>query len=159
VVVTGLGAVTSIGHNVPDFWQALVAGRSGIGRVTHFDVSGFRSHLAGEVRDFRPEQWCDKKAADRMDRFTQFAVAAAAMALPDAGLAAGGFDPVRAGVIVGSGIGGSRTIEDGYRLLQERGPGALSPFFVSKLLVNMAACLVSIEHGLKGPLSAPSESS
>jgi len=156
VVVTGMGAVTPIGQNLPDFWQGLVAGRSGIARVTHFDVSNFRSQLAGEVKDFRPELWCEKKAADRMDRFTQFAVAAAAMAVADAGLDATNFDPVRAGVIIGSGIGGSQTIEDGYRLLQERGPGALSPFFVSKLLVNMAACTVSIRHGLKGPLSAPS---
>ena len=156
VVVTGLGAVTPIGQNVSEFWSAAVAGRSGVARVTHFEVANFRSQLAGEVKDFRPEQWCDKKAADRMDRFTQFAVAAAAMAIRDAGLSAGGFDPLRTGVIIGSGIGGSQTIEDGYRLLQARGPGALSPFFLSRLLINMAACMVSIEHGLKGPLSAPS---
>ena len=112
--------------------------------------------MAGEVKDFDAQQWMDGKAAKRMDRFARFAVAAAAMALQDAGLDDHGFDPNRAGVIVGSGIGGSASIEEGQAALRERGPKGLNPFFVSKILVNMAACMVSITYGLKGPLSAPS---
>lgn len=156
VVVTGLGVITPVGQRVLDFWSALKVGRNGISRVSHFDVSDYRSKNAGEVKDFRPENWIDRKSAARMDRFTQFAVAASAMALEDAGLDSSSFDGTRAGIILGSGIGGSNTIEEGHDLLMRRGPKGLSPFFVSKLLINMAACMVSIRHGLKGPLSAPS---
>jgi 3-oxoacyl-[acyl-carrier-protein] synthase II len=156
VVVTGLGAVTPIGIGIEAFWQALLAGKNGIARVTHFDPTGFRSQLAAEVKDFDPLQWIDKKSLERMDRFTVFAVAAAAMAMADAGLENCAFEKDRAGVIIGSGIGGSATIDDGYHRMQEKGPNSLTPFFVSKLLINMAACMVSIRFGLKGPLSAPS---
>ncbi len=156
VAVTGLGAVTPVGCGAQAFWDGLTSGRNGVARITHFDPTGFRSQLAAEVKDFRAEAWLDSKAVEHTDRFTCFAIAAAAMALQDAGLAAGAFDPCRAGVIIGSGIGGSATIEEGYSRLQGKGPRALSPFFVSKLLINMAACNVSIQHGLKGPLSAPS---
>ncbi len=156
VVITGLGAVTPIGIGVMDFWEGLLAGRNGIARVTHFDVTDFRSKLAAEVKDFQAEEWIDKKSAKRMDRFTQFGIAASAMAMEDAGLESFPFDKNRAGVIIGSGIGGSQTIEDGYSQLQNQGPKGLNPFFVSKLLINMAACMVSIKYGLKGPLSAPS---
>ncbi|MFH1904375.1 MAG: beta-ketoacyl-ACP synthase II [bacterium] len=154
VVVTGLGAVTPIGIGVKDFCEGLKAGRNGIAKVTRFDVTDFRSKLAAEVKDFQAEEWIDKKSAKRMDRFTQFGMAASAMAMEDAGLESFSFDKNRAGVIIGSGIGGSQTIEDGYSILQESGPKGLSPFFVSKLLINMAACMVSIKYGLKGPLSA-----
>ncbi|MBU1699710.1 MAG: beta-ketoacyl-ACP synthase II [Candidatus Eisenbacteria bacterium] len=156
VVITGLGAVTPVGIGVKSFCEGLEAGRNGIARVTHFDPAEFRSKLAAEVKSFQPEEWIDKKAARRMDRFAQFGVAASAMAFDDAGLNSFSFDKNRAGVIIGSGIGGSQTIEDGYAALQENGPDGLNPFFVSKLLINMAACMVSIKHGLKGPLSAPS---
>ncbi len=156
VAVTGLGAVTPVGSGVQAFWDGLTAGRNGVARITHFDPTGFRSQLAAEVKDFSPGAWLDSKAVEHTDRFTCFAMAAAAMALQDAALAAGAFDPCRAGVIIGSGIGGSATIEEGYSRLHGKGPRALSPFFVSKLLINMAACNVSIRHGLKGPLSAPS---
>jgi len=156
VVITGLGAVTPIGIGVKDFCEGLKAGRNGIAKVTHFDVTDFRSKLAAEVKDFQAEEWIDKKSAKRMDRFTQFGIAASAMAIEDAGLESFSFDKNRAGVIIGSGIGGSKTIEDGYSTLQENGPNSLNPFFVSKLLINMAACMVSIKYGLKGPLSAPS---
>jgi len=156
VVVTGLGAVTPVGIGVEAFWQGLQAGKSGIARVTHFDPTDFRSQLAAEVKGFDPQEWIDKKSLERMDRFTIFAVAAAAMAMKDAGLDSGGFDKYRAGVIIGSGIGGSASIEAGHFRVQEKGPNSLSPFFVSKLLINMAACMVSIRFGLKGPLSAPS---
>jgi len=156
VVVTGMGAVTPVGIGVEAFWQGLQAGKNGIARVTHFDPTGFRSQLAAEVKDFDPQEWIDKKSIERMDRFTQFAVAAAAMAMKDAGLDNYGFDKCRAGVIIGSGIGGSASIEEGHYRVQEKGPNSLTPFFVSKLLINMAACMVSVRFGLKGPLSAPS---
>lgn len=154
VVVTGMGVVSPIGHGVEGFGAALAEGANGIGRVTHFDPSAYRSQAAGEVNDFDPTDWIDKKSAARMDRFTQFAVASADMAMEDAGLREGDFDGNRAGVIVGSGIGGSKTIEDGLAILNDKGPKGLSPFFVSKLLINMAGCMVSIRHKLKGPLSA-----
>ena len=155
VVVTGMGAVTSIGIGLEAFWQGLLSGKNGISRLTHFDASGFPSTMASEVRDFDPERWLDRKAAARMDRFSQFAVAAADMAMADAGLQRSSYPEERAGVIVGSGIGGSDTIEKGSATLKQKGPRALDPFLVSKVLVNMAACVVSIRHGLKGPLSAP----
>lgn len=156
VVITGLGAVTPIGIGVEKFWEALLAGTNGVGKVTHFDVTEFRSKLAAEVSDFCETDWIDRKAAKRMDRFTHFAIAAATMAMQDAGLDKFSFDGNRAGVIIGSGIGGSKTIEDGYLILNEKGPKSMTPFFVSMLLINMAACMVSIQFGLKGPISAPS---
>lgn len=156
VVITGLGAITPIGIGVTDFWEALKTGRNGVAKVTHFDVSDFRSKLAAEVKDFDPGDWIDSKTAGRMDRFTQFGIAASSMALEDAGLDSAAFDETRAGVIIGSGIGGSQTIEDGYDILRGKGPKGLNPFFVSKLLVNMAASMVSVQFGLKGPISAPS---
>lgn len=156
VVVTGLGAVTPVGIGVEVFWEGLKAGKSGISRVTHFDPTNFRSQMAAEVKDFNPEEWIDSKSLERMDRFTYFGVASSAMAMKDAGLDNYAFDRYRAGVIIGSGIGGSATIEEGYDRLKEKGPKSLTPFFVSKLLINMAACMVSIRYGLKGPLSAPS---
>ncbi len=154
VVITGLGAVTPIGVGVEDFREGLKAGRNGVARVTHFDPSEYRSKLAGEVKDFQPDEWIDKKSIKRMDRFTQFGLAASAMAFDDAGLGSFSFDNNRAGVIIGSGIGGSQSIEDGHARLDEKGPGGLNPFLVSMLLINMAACMVSIRYGLKGPLSA-----
>lgn len=156
VVITGMGAVTPIGTGLTNFWEGLTGGRNGIAPVTRFDATRFSSKLAGEVKDFKAENWIDRKSADRMDRFCQFGVAAAAMAVKDAELEPFPFDKTRAGVIIGSGIGGSKTIEEGYYKLIEKGPHGLNPFFVSKLLINMAACMVSIRFGLKGPLSAPS---
>ncbi|MDO9547930.1 MAG: beta-ketoacyl-ACP synthase II [Candidatus Marinimicrobia bacterium] len=156
VVITGLGAVTPVGVGVKNFWEGLTTGRNGIGQVTHFDVTDFRSKLAAEVQDFHIGEWIDKKSASRMDRFTQFGIAASAMAIEDAGLDSFPFEKNRAGVIIGSGIGGSQTLEEGYSALRENGPKSLNPFFVSRMLINMAACMVSIKYGLKGPLSAPS---
>ena len=121
VVITGMGAVTPIGIGVDEFWKALVAGTNGIARVTRFDVSEFRSSLAGEVKDFKPEHGLGRKAARRMDRFSQFALIASKMAYEDAGLDTFEFDPTRAGVIIGSGIGGSKGIEEGYDALGTRG--------------------------------------
>lgn len=155
VVVTGLGVVTPIGVGLEEFWKGLIEGRNGISRVTQFDPSDFRSQMAAEVKNFNPEEWIDGKSAERMDRFVHFGLASSAMAIKDAGLNTFAFDGNRAGVIIGSGIGGANTIENGYFKLQEKGPKSLGPFFVSKVLINMAACMVSITYGLKGPLSAP----
>lgn len=155
VVVTGLGVVTPIGIGVEDFWKALKAGQNGVGRVTQFDVTNFRSKLAAEVKNFNAEDWIDRKTASRMDRFTQFGMAASSLALNHAGLDSFPYDGNRIGIIIGSGIGGSKTIEDGHIDLSEKGPKSLNPFFVSKLLINMAASMVSIKYGLKGPISAP----
>ena len=154
VVITGLGVVSPIGVELDAFWKGLKEGRNGISRITHFDPSDFRSQMAGEVKNFMPEDWIDRKILGRMDRFVQFSLAASSMALKDAGLNMFAFDGNRAGVIIGSGIGGAKAIEEGHVLLLEKGPKSLNPFFVSKVLINMAPCMVSITHGLKGPLSA-----
>ncbi len=156
VVITGLGAVSPVGTGIAEFWKGITAGKCGIGKVTHFDITGFRSQMAAEVKDFDPDQWIDRKSIDRMDRFTHFGIAASSMAFEDSGLAEASFDATRAGVIIGSGIGGSKTIEEGYVILETKGPRSINPFFISKLLVNMASSMVSIRFGLKGHISAPS---
>lgn len=156
VVVTGLGAVTPVGTGVKKFFGELAQGQNGIDRVTAFDVADYRSKLAGEVKDFQAEDWTDAKSARRMDRFTQFSLAASEMAFTDAGLDSFPFAGARAGVIIGSGIGGSQSLEEGFATLMKDGPGRLNPFAVSRMLINMAACTVSIKYGLKGPISAPS---
>ena len=155
VVVTGMGVVTPIGIGREEFWKGLVAGKNGVSLVTHFDPSGFPSKMAAEVKDFHPDRWIDKKTAGRMDRFTQFAVAASEMALEDSGLLHSPLLGERSGVIIGSGIGGSASIENGCANLHQKGPRALDPFFVTRVLINMAPAMVSIRNGLKGPLSAP----
>ncbi len=155
VVITGWGAVTPLGLGVEEFWVGLTEGRNGISRISHFDPTEFRSQMAAEVKSFDPEDWIERKSAERMDRFVHFAMASSDMALKDAGLDTFVFDGNRAGIIIGSGIGGAQTIENGYSIFHEKGPKSISPFFVSKALINMAACMVSITYGLKGPLSAP----
>ena len=156
VVVSGIGMVTPIGIGRVDFWERLLAGRNGIFRITLFDPSGFRSQMAGEVKDFHAEEWVDRKLARRTDRFTHFALIAADLAMKDAGLDAFPFDGYRAGVIIGSGIGGTQTLESTNAQLLAKGPRSVGPLVVSRVLINTAACVVSITHGLKGPLSAPS---
>ncbi len=155
VVVTGLGVVTPIGLGIDEFWEGLKEGRNGVSKITHFDPTDYRSHMAAEVKDFDPTDWIDEKSVERMDRFVHFGMSSSVMALNDAGLNTFAFDGNRAGVIIGSGTGGAITIQDGYSKLHEKGPKSISPFFISKSLINMAACLVSITYGLKGPLSAP----
>jgi 3-oxoacyl-[acyl-carrier-protein] synthase II len=155
VVVTGMGVVTPVGIGREDAWKGLVAGKNGVSRVTHFDPSDFPSKMAAEVKDFRSDRWIDRKSAARMDRFSHFAVAASELALEDGGLLRSPLLGERSGVIIGSGIGGSPSIETGCAALIRKGPRALDPFFVSRVLVNMAPALVSIRNGLKGPLSAP----
>ena len=156
VVITGLGVVTPIGIGIDKFWSGLKKGQNGVSRITHFDPTGYRSHMAAEVKNFEPANWIDEKSIDRMDRFVHFAMASSDMALNDAGLKTFAFDGNRAGVIIGSGIGGANAIQEGNFNLHQKGPKAINPFLVSKTLINMAACMVSITYGLKGHLSAPS---
>lgn len=155
-MVTGIGVVTPIGIGREPFWEGLLAGRNGVSRITLFDPSEYRCHMAAEVKDFHAEDWIDAKLAKRLDRFTHFALVAADLAMKDSGLDKSPFDSCRTGVIIGSGIGGAHTIEESYSELLAKGPRAVGPFVVSKVLVNTPACIVSITHGLKGPLSAPS---
>ncbi len=153
VVVTGLGAITPIGNTVEEFWQALLAGKSGIGTITRFDASTYDAQIAGEVKGFDPTVFIDKKEARRMDRFTQFAIAAAKMALDDSGMDLSQQDLSRIGSYVGSGIGGMDTLHDQYKTLFEKGPNRISPFFIPMMIANMAAGQVSIAFGLQGPSS------
>ncbi len=154
VVITGLGAITPIGIGTDVFFSNLLKGTNGVAEISHFDASEYRSKLAAEVKGFQAEDWIDKKSASRMDRFTHFAVAAASLAMDDSGLES--FDENRAGVIVGSGIGGANTLEESFAKLNEKGPRGLSPFYVSRMLVNMSASMISIKYGLKGFIGAPS---
>ena len=153
VVITGLGAISPIGNTAAEFWQALLAGKSGIGMITRFDASAYDAKIAGEVKGFDPAAFIDKKEARRMDRFTQFAIAAAKMALDDAGLDLEKEDKARIGSFVGSGIGGMDTLHDQYKTLFEKGPNRISPFFIPMMIANMAAGQVSIAFGLQGPSS------
>jgi len=152
VVITGLGAITPLGNTVGSFWKGLINGQSGIGRITSFDPREMDSQIAGEVKDFNPlSHFRNAKDACRSDRYSQFAVAAAREALLQSGLDRQSFDPLRSGVIIGSSIGGLNTISEQFRVMYEKGPGRLSPFLIPMLLNNMAAGLVAIELGLKGP--------
>ncbi len=153
VVITGMGLVTPIGIGKQQFWDSLSRGVSGISRVTGFDVAGYPCQIAGEVPDFDPTDYIDKREIRKMDRFTQFGVAAALMAWEDAGLTNSDVDKENVGVQVASGIGGIKTIEDQLRVLWEKGPRRVSPFFVPMLIANMASGYISIVLGLKGPNS------
>ncbi len=153
VVVTGLGVVSPIGTGHQPFWEGLVTGRSGVGRITCFDASGFATRIAAEVRDFDPTAYMDRKEARRNDRFVQFAYAATRMALDDAAYAVTPANATRTGVLIGSGIGGAMTWEDQHRTLIERGPDRVSPFFIPMIIMNMATGVVSILTGAKGPSS------
>lgn len=155
VVVTGLGVITPIGNDIPTFWANLLAGRSGIRRIDRFDVSEFPTQIAGMVENFDPEQYIDKKEARRMDRFCQFAVAAAKMALEDAKFAITEENAERVGVYIGSGIGGLETLAEQHQILLEKGPRRVSPFLIPMMIADMASGQVSIQFGAKGPNSAP----
>ncbi len=150
IVVTGLGAVTSLGHNVPDFWAGLLAGRSGIRRIERFDTTDYPCKVGGEVTGWDPAALWDPKEARRNDRYTHFAVVAALQAVADAKLA-GQVDPDRFGVIIGSGIGGLETIEKQSKALFDGGPRKVSPFMIPSLISNMASGVVAIVTGAKGP--------
>jgi 3-oxoacyl-[acyl-carrier-protein] synthase II len=151
VVVTGLGLVSPVGIGVEASWQALVAGRSGIGPITLFDASTYPSRIAGEVKGFEPGDWMDRKEARRNDRFIQFALAAADMAMKDSGLDMSKEDPELVGCIVGAGMGGLGTIEASTTLVTERGLKKLTPFFIPSLIINLAPGQISLRYGMKGP--------
>jgi 3-oxoacyl-[acyl-carrier-protein] synthase II len=155
VVVTGLGLVCPVGVGVEESWQALVSGKSGIGPISHYDASTFPTRIAGEVRGFEPEKFMDRKEVRRNDRFIQFALAAADMAMKDSGLDVDREDPNRMGAIVGSGMGGLATIEDTHKTLMERGVRKVSPFFIPAIIINLAPGQIALRYGLKGPNFSP----
>ena len=151
VVVTGMGMISSIGHNVEDSWQAAVAGQSGIGLNESFDTENYGVKISGSVRDFDVSAYMNPKEARRIDQFIQFGVAAANQAIKDAGIESHPSDADRIGVAIGSGIGGVNTIESTHDTLVKSGPRRVSPFFVPGVVINMISGNVSIEHGFKGP--------
>jgi 3-oxoacyl-[acyl-carrier-protein] synthase II len=151
VVVTGVGLVSPLGLTAEENWQRALRGESGIGAITLFDASAFPARIAGEVRGFDPLNYMDKKDVKKMDRFIQFAVAAAQEAVAMSGLAVTPENAERVGVAVGSGIGGLSTLEEQHRIYLERGPGRLSPFFIPGMIINMASGQISIRYGAKGP--------
>jgi len=155
VVITGMGVISPVGNQIEELWDSLLNGKSGIDYITQFDTTEFSVKIAGEVKNFNPEQWIDKKETRKMDRFTQFAIAAAKMAVEDSKIAINDSNAHRVGVYVGSGIGGLRTLEDQHTVLLEKGPKRISPFFIPMLIGNMASGQVSIYTGAKGPNSAP----
>lgn len=150
VVVTGMGAITPIGNSVEAFWDSVRQGKTGFGPITAFDTTDYKCKLAAEVRDFDAAEVIDRKAARRMERFSQFAVAAAAEAMADAGLDMEKEDPYRAGCAVGSGIGSLQSMEREHERLVEKGPSRIAPLFVPLMISNMAAGNVSIAFHLKG---------
>jgi 3-oxoacyl-[acyl-carrier-protein] synthase II len=153
VVVTGLGAVTPIGNDRDAFWEGMMAGKSGAGPITKFDPEHFKTRFACEVKDFNPEPTLNRKEVQRMDLFTQYAMVASAQAIEQAGLKEGNFDLERAGVTVGSGIGGMRTYHQQQENLYKRDgkPDRISPFFVPMIITDIAAGQIAIRWGLKGP--------
>ena len=153
VVITGTGLLTAVGKDVQSSWTSLLEGRSGAAEITQFDASGFPVRFACEVKDFDPAEYIDRKEIKRTDRFAQFAIAAAVQAMREAGLEQNPetVDPERFGVIVGSGIGGIATFEEQHGRFVEKGPGRVSPFFVPMFIGDIAAGLVSIRYGAKGP--------
>lgn len=153
VVITGIGVVSPVGIGVEEFWNNLLAGKSGIGPITQFDASEFPVKIAGEVKDFDAVKYVgDKKTVRHMDRNAQFAVAAARMAAEDAKLDMAAEDASRAGTIIGTGIGGIAMMEETVRKIESRGPGKVSPFAVPMMIANMASAHVSIHFGLEGPV-------
>lgn len=150
VVITGMGAITPLGNTVESFWEALCEGRSGVERIDKFDLTGYTTQIAAAVKDFDPQNYMDKKEAKRMDRFTQYAIAAANMAMEQSGIDLKAIDGERFGVILGSGIGGIETLENNCNTLTAKGPGRVSALFVPMMIGNMAAGQISIAMGAKG---------
>lgn len=151
VVITGLGCVTPVGNNKDEFWKNIKSGVCGIDTVTRFDTTTFQTQIAGEVKDFNPENYISKKELKRLDRFTQYALVSAKMAVEDANLDLEVIDKDRMGVIIGTGIGGVETIEEQHKILLDKGNKRVSPFFVPMMIGNMASGQVSIYLGAKGP--------
>lgn len=153
VVVTGLGAITPIGNNVQDYWDGLVNGRSGAGPITHFDASLFKTQFACEVKGFNAAEYIDRKEARKMDLYAQYAVAVAKQAVSDAGLDGEAIDKNRVGVVFGAGIGGIRTFEEeiGYYAMNKQNGPKFNPFFIPKMISDIAAGQISILYGFHGP--------
>jgi 3-oxoacyl-[acyl-carrier-protein] synthase II len=151
VVVTGMGLVIPTGIGVETAWKNVCGGKSGIGLLTRFDTNGFETKIAGEVKNFNPELYIDKKEIKRMDLFVQYAIAATKEALEDAQLAITPENSEKIGVIVGTGLGGLPTLERYHKILLERGPGRISPFFIPMLIANLASGHIAIQFGPKGP--------
>jgi len=151
VVITGYGVIAPIGIGKDEFWNGLVAGKSGVTRISSFDASQFSSQICAAVKNFEPEKYIDKKKLRKMDRFTQFAFAAAKMAIEDAKLDMEKEDHFRVGVIVGSGIGGIATVASEHKTLLERGPRWVSPFMIPMLITNIAAGEIAIAYNIQGP--------
>lgn len=153
VVVTGLGAITPLGNTVDDYWQGLLGGQSGIGTITHFDASQHACQIAAEVKGFDPTDYMDSKTAKRAARFAQFAIAAAQQAFKDANFSISDLNAEQVGVIVGSGVGGLKMMEDQQTIYLNEGPSRCSPFTIPMMIANMASGLVAIHTGAKGPNS------
>ena len=154
VVITGLGAVTPVGNTAEEFWASLTQGKSGIGPITRFDSTGFDTRIAGEVKGFDALKYVDKKDDRKLDLYLKYAIACAAMAVEDAGLDPAKEDGDRFGVLVGSGIGGLSTLLESHKVLLDKGPDRVSPFFIPMLIINMASGLISMRFGARGPNSA-----
>jgi len=151
VVITGAGLVTPVGIGIDENWENITSGKSGVGEITHFDTSDFPVKIAGEVKNFTPEDFVDKKDCRKFDKFIIYSLAAAELAVQNSGLDINKIDSERAGTIIGSGIGGFKTIEDTHEILMTKGPKRISPFFIPSAIINMASGMVSIKYGLKGP--------
>ncbi len=155
VVVTGVGAITPIGNTATEYWDGLLSGRNGIDYITFFDASRHDCRIAGEVKNFDPHDYLERKEAKRMDRFSQFGVAAAKQALSNAQLVINDLNAEQVGVMIGSGVGGIKVLEDQQTIYLNRGPDRCSPFMIPMMIANMAAGLTAIHTGAKGPNSCP----
>jgi 3-oxoacyl-[acyl-carrier-protein] synthase II len=151
VVVTGLGAITPIGNTLTEYWEGLMSGRNGIAEITRFDPAQHRCRIAGEVKDFDPHDYLDPKEAKRMDRFAQFGVSASLQALADSKLVIDDLNADQVGVIIGTGVGGIKVLEDQQEIYLNRGPSRCSPFMIPMMIGNMASGLTAIHTGAKGP--------
>ena len=150
-VITGLGAITALGPDVPTFWAAALAGKSGVSTLTNWDTTGHSVTIGGEIKNFDPTQWMEVKEARRLDRFAQFALVSCQQAVEDSGIDFGALDPFRAGAIIGSGIGGITEMQAQALRLLRGGPSKVSPFLIPKLMTNGASGHVAIRYGLRGP--------
>lgn len=150
VVITGMGVVSSLGFGASELWNSIKEGKSGISSVERFDTTNYTTKVAAEIKNFDPTNYIDKKEAKRMDRFTQFAMAAAKFAVEDSGLDLDAVDKYRFGVVIGSGIGGIETFENQHDVLIQKGPGRVSPFFIPMMIANMASGRIAIQYGAKG---------
>jgi 3-oxoacyl-[acyl-carrier-protein] synthase II len=155
VVITGMGVISPVGNDVDTFWNSLITGKSGIRKIDRFDTTGFATQIAGTLSDFNPEDFMDKKDARRMDRFLQYAVAAAKEAIDQSELNIADELAERVGVYVGSGVGGLETLTEQHDILNEKGPRRVSPFFIPMMIGDMASGQISIFFGAKGPNSSP----